>query len=188
MACAGLLFTRQQPLASPTSKGEGSLPWPGQPLYCEDRRESSIRQQSGRALDRTLPRLGAAAEERAVVAAHRRRRRGGRSCAAMATRSARIATTAIKEGVGHCMETFRRHDHQHYICSLALPAQLRPLQWALGALNSELSRARTLQPPEMRAIRMQFWADAVKEVSDCAFDALRSCHATRCPLSMLPSN
>jgi phytoene/squalene synthetase len=73
---------------------------------------------------------------------------------------------AIQKALAHCRALVKQYDPQDYACSFFLPENLKPLKWALGALNVETARIKMVShKPELCMARMQFWVDSLSTVS-----------------------
>lgn len=71
-----------------------------------------------------------------------------------------------KSAVGHCRDIVKRHDYETYICTQFLAKNVRPLRWALGALNAETAMIKTAsKTTDIAVLRMKYWTDALLSVS-----------------------
>lgn len=68
----------------------------------------------------------------------------------------------LPNAFGHCKSILKKYDYEDYLCSLFLPTILKPLKWALGALDIETSRVKTIsRNAEICISRLQFWEDSL---------------------------
>lgn len=60
-------------------------------------------------------------------------------------------------------DLLRMQDHNHFLLTLLAPKECRRALWAFLALNSELEKIRHIvNEPAMGHIRLQWWADVIK--------------------------
>ncbi|KAJ3363210.1 NADH dehydrogenase (ubiquinone) complex I, assembly factor 6 [Allomyces arbusculus] len=65
----------------------------------------------------------------------------------------------------YCRDLVAKNDHDHYLASLFLPANLRPYSWALRAFNYELATIRdNARDDTLGRIRFQFWRETVEKI------------------------
>ncbi|XXQ30574.1 Squalene/phytoene synthase [Plasmodiophora brassicae] len=73
----------------------------------------------------------------------------------------------LARAVRQCVDTVRRHDREHYLCTLLLPDTVRSASFVLRAFNVEVSRIdRSAQDPAMSRIRLMWWRDTLEKVSN----------------------
>ncbi|CAI5960094.1 unnamed protein product [Closterium sp. NIES-64] len=74
----------------------------------------------------------------------------------------KASSAKLREAFKYCVDQVRKHDSEHYIGALYMPAQHRPTQFALRAFNVETSlipdRAREHR---LAIIRLAWWRDAL---------------------------
>ncbi|KAI9172920.1 hypothetical protein H9P43_007051 [Blastocladiella emersonii ATCC 22665] len=64
--------------------------------------------------------------------------------------------------VEYCRDLVTQHDHEHYLSSLFLPADVRPISWGLRAFNYELASVRDqARDDTLGRMRFQFWRDTL---------------------------
>ncbi|SRR5579885_371239 len=70
---------------------------------------------------------------------------------------------SVEEAFASCESAVRRHDPDRYYAALFVPADRRPLLFALYAFNYEIARvAEHAREPMLGEIRLQWWREAVE--------------------------
>ena len=65
----------------------------------------------------------------------------------------------------YCMDLVKRRDYEHYLTTLLLPDKIRPMGFALRALNVEISCIRdNVSEQSIGAMRLQFWKDSINDI------------------------
>ena len=65
----------------------------------------------------------------------------------------------------YCMDLVKRRDYEHYLTSLLLPDRIRPMGFALRALNVEIASIRdNVSDTSIGKMRVQFWKDGINEL------------------------
>ncbi|EUC60238.1 squalene/phytoene synthase [Rhizoctonia solani AG-3 Rhs1AP] len=85
----------------------------------------------------------------------------------MATGNSAVSVGGTSEANVYCRELVRKHDYEAYLCSYFYPRAVQPGYFALRAFNIELAMIReTVSRPIIGKMRMQFWRDAIKSITD----------------------
>ncbi|CAE6445351.1 unnamed protein product [Rhizoctonia solani] len=85
----------------------------------------------------------------------------------MATGNSAVGVGGISEANAYCRELVRKHDYEGYLCSYFYPRAAQPGYFALRAFNAELAMIReSVSRPVIGKLRMQFWRDTVKAITD----------------------
>ncbi|ORZ31174.1 isoprenoid synthase domain-containing protein, partial [Catenaria anguillulae PL171] len=65
----------------------------------------------------------------------------------------------------YCRDLVFKHDHDHYLASLFLPANKRAVSWGLRAFNIELANIReSVRDDTLGRMRFQFWRDTIDSI------------------------
>ena len=65
----------------------------------------------------------------------------------------------------YCLDLVKRRDYDHFLTTLLLPAKIRPMGFALRALNIEISSIRdNVSDSSIGRMRVQFWKDAINQL------------------------
>ena len=60
---------------------------------------------------------------------------------------------------------YRKHDYDHYLCTLLLPQAVQPVAWALRAFNVELALVHDVVTEKETGIaRVTFWRELIDSV------------------------
>ncbi|KDN48269.1 hypothetical protein RSAG8_02861, partial [Rhizoctonia solani AG-8 WAC10335] len=85
----------------------------------------------------------------------------------MATGNSAVGVGSTSEANAYCRELVRNHDYEAYLCSYFYPKAAQPGYFALRAFNVELAKIReAVSRPIIGKMRMQFWRDAIKSITD----------------------
>mmetsp|Transcript_876 Transcript_876/g.3201 ORF Transcript_876/g.3201 Transcript_876/m.3201 type:complete len:349 (-) Transcript_876:267-1313(-) len=91
----------------------------------------------------------------------------GSSSPASASEEAPAGVTAasVSKAFEYCESSVRRYDYDHYLCSLYLPRELRPVAIATRAFNVETAQVADVTRHESLAVmRLQWWREAVDDI------------------------
>jgi len=73
----------------------------------------------------------------------------------------------LEEAQTNCADAVRRHDPDRYLAGLFVPADTRPLIFALYAFNCEIARlGERSREPMLAAVRLQWWRETVEEAAE----------------------
>ncbi|CEL62485.1 NADH dehydrogenase (ubiquinone) complex I, assembly factor 6 OS=Bos taurus GN=NDUFAF6 PE=2 SV=1 [Rhizoctonia solani AG-1 IB] len=85
----------------------------------------------------------------------------------MATGNSAVGVGGTSEANEYCRELVRKHDYEAYLSSYFYPRAAQPGYFALRAFNIELAMIReTVSRPIIGKMRMQFWRDAIKSITN----------------------
>lgn len=60
---------------------------------------------------------------------------------------------------------YRTLDNENFLCTLLLPANLRPAAFAIRAYNVEIASVEDLvSKPQLGAMRLKFWDESVEKI------------------------
>ncbi|KAL5466719.1 hypothetical protein EMCRGX_G030867 [Ephydatia muelleri] len=76
----------------------------------------------------------------------------------------RLYATAANNG-NYCLELVRKHDFDHYLCTLLLPKEVQSAVFAIRAFNVETAQIRELVTEKATGkMRVQFWRDSIDAI------------------------
>ncbi|THU87048.1 hypothetical protein K435DRAFT_745713 [Dendrothele bispora CBS 962.96] len=79
----------------------------------------------------------------------------------------RYSTEGISDPVQHCRSLVQKYDYEGYLISPFFPKELQGGYFALKAFYVELAMIQdNVSNPTIGMMRMQFWRDAIKAISD----------------------
>ncbi|KAH7336893.1 isoprenoid synthase domain-containing protein [Rhizoctonia solani] len=85
----------------------------------------------------------------------------------MTTGNSAVGVGGTSEPNTYCRELVRKHDYEAYLCSYFYPRAAQPGYFALRAFDLELAMIReAVSRPVIGKLRMQFWRDTVKLITD----------------------
>lgn len=78
--------------------------------------------------------------------------------------SKRLYATTVNNG-NYCLELVRKHDFDHYLCTLLLPRDVQSTVFAIRAFNVETAQIRDLVTEKATGkMRVQFWRDSINAI------------------------
>lgn len=72
---------------------------------------------------------------------------------------------ATANNSNYCLESVRKYDYDHYLCTLLLPKNVQPAVFAIRAFNVETAQIKDLVTERATGkMRVQFWRDSIDAI------------------------